>query len=107
MSRIVVPRAVLLVEIERRCSDPQCKQKARIGLTKEEARHYTGFVCERCERETLDSLAEREVPVEWWQDFVLTGTNILPHFQSEETAPLAPNSIKRLSDAYRKNASDE
>lgn len=70
MSRIVVPRQVLLVEIERRCAAPQCKSRARIGLTKEEARSYTGFLCERCETETPDTLTERDVPAEWWQDFV-------------------------------------
>lgn len=70
MSRIIVPRAVLLVEIERRCADPQCNQKMRIGLTREEARNYDGFVCERCESETTDALAKRDVPDEWWQDFV-------------------------------------
>ncbi len=70
MSRIVVPRRVLLVEIERRCAGERCKQKARIGLTKEEARAYTGFVCERCEVKTTDSLAQTDVPAEWWHDFV-------------------------------------
>ncbi len=70
MSRIVVPRQVLLVEIERRCADERCKQRARIGLTKEEARGYTGFVCERCEGETTDALLKTDVPAEWWQDFV-------------------------------------
>ncbi len=71
MSRIVTRRAVLLIEIERRCSSPSCKQKARIGLTKEEARAYTGFTCERCEHRTIDDLAERDVPAEWWQEFTL------------------------------------
>ncbi|MGI8654546.1 MAG: hypothetical protein ACR2LC_04960 [Pyrinomonadaceae bacterium] len=70
MSRIVVPRQVLLVEIERRCAGERCKQKARIGLTKEEARAYTGFVCERCEVKTTDRLAQTDVPAEWWHDFV-------------------------------------
>ncbi len=70
MSRIVVPRRVLLVEIERRCADQHCKQRARIGITKEEARSYTGFVCERCESKTTDALLKKDVPAEWWQDFV-------------------------------------
>ncbi len=70
MNRIVVPREVLLVEIERRCADEQCKQKARIGLTKKEAREYMGFVCERCEGTTTDALLKTDVPAEWWQDFV-------------------------------------
>ncbi|MFN2453281.1 MAG: hypothetical protein ABR577_03575 [Pyrinomonadaceae bacterium] len=68
MNRIVTPRAVLLVEIERRCRDSQCNRKARIGLTKEEARDYTGFICERCEQRTPDSLTERDVPAEWQQE---------------------------------------
>ena len=65
--RVVIARAVLLVEIERRCADPDCNAKARIGLTKEEARAYTGFKCERCEQWNDDALAERDIP-DWWEE---------------------------------------
>lgn len=66
--RIVIPREVLLVEIERRCRAPLCKARNRIGLTKEEARGYNGFVCERCEIKTSDALTARDIP-EWWDEF--------------------------------------
>lgn len=71
--RVVIARAVLLVEIERRCAAVECRAKARIGLTKEEARAYTGFKCERCEQWHDDGLAARDIP-EWWEElFVVRG----------------------------------
>ncbi len=74
---IVIPREVLLVEIERRCAlDADCNARSRIGLTKEEARAYTGFTCERCERWNEDSLSERDVP-EWWEELAITGLSTL------------------------------
>jgi phage FluMu protein Com len=63
--RIVTPREVLLIEIERRCSDADCNARNRIGLTKEEAQAYLGFECERCERWNSDALTEKDVP-DWW-----------------------------------------
>ena len=33
--KIIFPREVLLVEVERRCADAQCNARARVGLTKE------------------------------------------------------------------------
>ncbi len=100
MSRIVVPRAVLLIEIERRCADSSCNQKMRIGLTKDEARNYTGFLCERCEAETPDTLTARDVPEDWWQDFVLNGTNTVSRLS--EKLPIAiNNAVGHLSDTYR------
>lgn len=64
---IAIPRELLLVDIERRCADPRCGVKTRVGLTKAEAHHYTGFACERCERWHDDTLAERDIP-EWWEE---------------------------------------
>ncbi len=65
--RIELPRETLLVEIERRCGEPLCKARLRMGLTKEEARAYRGFECERCGHRTNDMLSERDVP-EWWEE---------------------------------------
>jgi hypothetical protein len=63
--RIFTPREVLLIEIERRCSDAECNARNRIGVTKEEAQAYLGFECERCERWNSDVLTEKDVP-DWW-----------------------------------------
>ncbi|HEX8000033.1 MAG TPA: hypothetical protein VF528_16720 [Pyrinomonadaceae bacterium] len=99
---LVIPREVLLVEIERRCSvDAECNARARIGLTKEEARAYCGFTCERCERWNEDILTERDVP-EWWEELTITGLSAL----RETPAPAATvdepaEVIKRLSDNYK------
>ncbi len=62
---ITFPREVLLVEIDRRCSMPDCAARVLIGLTKEEARSYTGFECERCGQWTVDRLSKKDIP-EWW-----------------------------------------
>lgn len=97
--RIVVPREVLLVEIERRCADQQCYARNRIGLTKEEARRYEGFECERCERWNRDALAERDIP-EWWEELMVTGLEtIRPQAADEDREP--SEVVTRLSDAYR------
>ncbi len=70
-SRILIPRDVLLVEIERRCQDAQCNARTRVGLTKDEARVYCGFECERCGQFWDDRLTERDVP-EWWEELTIT-----------------------------------
>lgn len=70
--KIIVPREVLLVEIERRCRVGGCAAKNRVGLTKAEAYVYQGFECERCERWNEDYLSERDVP-EWWEELAVTG----------------------------------
>lgn len=98
---IVIPREVLLVEIERRCHvDSECNARTRVGLTKEEARAYCGFTCERCERWNEDVLTERDVP-EWWEELAVTGLSAL-----REPRPLMPDEpgevITRLSNNYRK-----
>ena len=69
--RIVFPREVLLVEVERWCGDPLCNARTRLSLTKEEARAYTGFECASCERWNEDALAERDIP-EWWEELKVT-----------------------------------
>jgi hypothetical protein len=65
--RFVTPRQVLLIEIERRCSNKECGAKNRIGLTKNEAQAYLGFECERCERWNSDELSRADIP-DWWDD---------------------------------------
>ena len=67
MKRFVFPREVLLVEVERRCGEPVCGARARLSLTKAQARAYTGFECERCGRWYADALYERDIP-EWWEE---------------------------------------
>jgi len=67
MRRIVTPRELLLVEVERWCGDHACNARTRLSLTKAEARVYTGFECSRCERRNEDALNERDIP-EWWEE---------------------------------------
>src|SRR5436309_14246425 len=69
--RIVFPREVLLVEVERWCGEPACGARTRLSLTKEEARAYTGFECARCEHWMEDALKERDIP-DWWEEFKVT-----------------------------------
>ena len=98
---IIIPREVLLVEIERRCGvDAECNARARIGLTKEEARDYCGFTCERCERWNEDSLTERDVP-EWWEELVITGLSTLRETRTPERDEPG-EVITRLSDNYQR-----
>lgn len=66
--RIVFPREVLLVEVERWCREPTCGARARLSLTKKAARAYTGYECERCGRWFWDTLSARDIP-EWWREF--------------------------------------
>jgi hypothetical protein len=68
--RIVFPREVLLLEVERRCGEPLCGARTRLSLTKGEARAYTGFECARCGRWFADALSGRDVP-EWAGEFGL------------------------------------
>jgi hypothetical protein len=99
-SRIIIPRDLLLVEIERRCPDAGCNARARIGLTKEEARAYCGFECERCGRRWTDALAERDVP-EWWEELMITGMHALRESQGVESD--GPGEVvERMSENYRR-----
>lgn len=97
---IVVPREVLLMEIERRCAVPECNYRTRIGLTKEEARAYRGFECERCKQWNDDVLTERDVP-DWWEELTVTGLASLR--EPRASSPDEPvEAITRLSEAYRR-----
>lgn len=110
-SRIVFPREVLLVEIERHCADTNCNARTRIGLTKEEARLYDGFECERCELWQADGLTERDIP-DWWEELTITGLDTLrarnlmgstPEMNQEGESGV----VARLSEAWQSKARRE
>ena len=105
--RVVIARAVLLVEIERRCAAPACNAKMRVGLTKEEARAYTGFKCERCEQWNKDALAERDIPDWWEQLFVVKGKSASSTLKELADEPEGNEAVARRSDAYRRKAARE
>ena len=97
--RIVFPREVLLVEVERWCGDHACNARTRLALTKEEARGYTGFECSRCERWNEDALAERDIP-DWWEELKvasLEGLRPPPHPPAGDEPGEV---VARLSDAW-------
>jgi hypothetical protein len=103
MKRLVFPREVLLVEVERRCGEPVCGARVRLSLTKAQARAYTGFECERCGRWYADALAERDIP-EWWEELnVASPRGLKPARESPKpkTESLKPESE---SAAGRKSA---
>jgi hypothetical protein len=102
MKRIMFPREVLLVEVERRCAGEACGARARVALTKEEARSYAGFECGRCGRWNRDALGERDIP-EWWEELKITALDGLRPVgaagggpEDEET----PDAVWRLSEAW-------
>jgi hypothetical protein len=64
---IVIPRDVLLVEIDRRCSFADCDGRVSIGLTKGEATRYVGFECSHCQRWNDDKLTPKDIP-DWWDE---------------------------------------
>jgi len=101
--RIVIPREVLLVEIDRRCRE--CNAKNWMGLTKEEARLYHGYKCERCERWNEDTLNEKDIP-EWWEELTVTGlTPLRPDYPAGiNDEPSA--TISRMSDEWRRTHGD-
>lgn len=97
--RLIIPRDVLLIEIERRCHLPECNAKTRVGLTKPEARAYTGFECEVCKVWNEDVLTERDVP-EWWEELAVTGLYALQAHEGEE--PYEPSEpAKRMSENFK------
>jgi hypothetical protein len=59
------PRTTLLIEIERRCTFPDCQARNQIGLTKPEAIEYRGFACLQCQRWNEDRASESELPDSW------------------------------------------
>jgi hypothetical protein len=100
MKRIVFPREVLLVEVERRCVDPACGARVRLALTKEEARAYTGFECERCERRHDDALSERDIP-DWWEELKITSLDgVRPLAQAGGAWEEEAGTVERLSEAW-------
>lgn len=91
MKRFVFPREVLLVEVERRCGEPVCGARVKLSLTKEQARAYTGFECERCGRWYADALAERDIP-EWWEELnVASLRGLKPAPESPKPGSEGPN----------------
>jgi hypothetical protein len=107
---LVFPREVLLIEIERHCADAACNARTRIGLTKEEARLYDGFVCEVCERRHEDNLTERDIP-DWWEELNVTGLATLRGTSSGNNESLRADDdaegggvVARLSEAWQSRA---
>lgn len=64
---IVIPRDVLLVEIDRRCSFADCDGRVAIGLTKGDATRHIGFECNHCKRWNDDKLTPKDIP-DWWDE---------------------------------------
>jgi len=64
------PRAVLVIEIDRRCGADDCRMRNQISLTKVEAIRYRGFNCSECDRWTDDRLSQSELPDSWREDTV-------------------------------------
>jgi hypothetical protein len=115
---LTFPREVLLVEIERHCAEASCNARTRVGLTKEEARLYDGFECERCERWNADGLTERDIP-DWWEELTVTGLATLrgtpPPGEDAPQADMADVAgdgsgggvVARLSEAWQSKAARE
>jgi hypothetical protein len=64
---IIVPRALLLIEVDRHCFFADCNARVLIGLTRQEAFSYSGFECVLCKRWNDDHLTEKDVP-DWWAE---------------------------------------
>lgn len=103
---IIIPREVLLVEIERHCGRVDCNARTRIGLTKDEARAYCGFECACCERWNEDLLSERDVP-DWWEELTVTGLDAVRQNHArrdDDPESVDDDVVKRMSDDYRRRA---
>jgi hypothetical protein len=101
MRKVVFPREVLLVEVERWCGDPVCNARTRVALTKAEARVYEGFECSRCERWNDDALAERDIP-EWWEELkVASLEGVRPSGARGEEADEEGGVVGRMSEAWK------
>jgi len=98
--QIVTPRTVLLVEVERWCSDHACNARTRLSLTKAEARDYTGFECPRCERWNDDALTERDIP-EWWEELKVASLEGLRPAAGAGDVDEPGAVIARMSDAWK------
>lgn len=101
--RIVFPREVLLIEVERWHRHPSCGARTRIALTKEDARSYTGFECARCEGWQSDALAERDIP-EWWEELKVTSLDGVREVDAEGALrEVEPGEVvARLSEAWKR-----
>src|SRR3712207_6430694 len=106
MKRIVTPRELLLVEVERWCGDHACNARTRLPLTKAEARSYTGFECSRCERWNEDALAERDIP-EWWEELKVASLEGLRPPRGSDVAEDPGEVVTRLSDAWKELGGSE
>jgi hypothetical protein len=98
MKRIVFPREVLLVEVERRCGENVCGARAKLSLTNADARAYTGFECVRCGRWFADALTERDIP-EWWEELNVASLRGLK--PSRESAGKRPGAALNSTSAAR------
>jgi hypothetical protein len=99
MKRIVTPRELLLVEVERWCGDHACNARTRLSLTKAEARAYTGFECSRCERWNEDALTERDIP-EWWEELRVASLEGLRPARGARAPDDPGQVVARMSDAW-------
>ena len=98
--KIVTPRELLLVEVERWCGDHACNARTRLSLTKAEARAYTGFECSRCERWNEDALTERDIP-EWWEELKVASLEGLRPPPGAPTEEDPGEVVTRMSDAWK------
>lgn len=98
--RIVTPRELLLVEVERWCGDHACNARTRLSLTKAEARVYTGFECSRCERWNEDALTERDIP-EWWEGLKVASLEGLRPARGADGPGDPGEVVARMSDAWK------
>jgi hypothetical protein len=98
--RIVTPRELLLVEVERWCGDHACNARTRLSLTKAEARAYTGFECARCERWNEDALSERDIP-EWWEELKVAALEGLRPSRGAQGTDDSGEVVARMSEAWK------
>src|SRR3954471_15352283 len=104
MKRIVFPREVLLVEVERRCGENVCGARVKLSMTKAQARAYTGFECGRCGRWYADALSERDIP-EWWEELnVASLRGLKPPRESLKPAPEVSRVFKDEEEAEEDEA---
>ncbi len=100
MKRVLTRRDVLLVEVGRRCADAACGARVRLPLTKEEARSYTGFECEKCGAFNPDALAERDIP-EWWEELKITSLDGVRERERAGQGDEPGEVVARMSEAWK------
>ena len=64
-SKFYFPRTTLVIEIDRRCGEDECRKRNHISLTRAEAIGYRGFNCAECESWNDDRLSPSEMPDAW------------------------------------------